>query len=62
MKIYFSDLGSSLSCWNLFHISIATSNFKNDNFGFLPNHSSDYVVSTDLDGALLNVNAAVFNA
>ena len=28
----------------------------------LPNHSSYGVVSTDLDGALFNVNAAVYNA
>ena len=30
--------------------------------GFLPNHSSYGVVSTDLDGALFNMNAAVSNA
>ena len=35
---------------------------RNDNFGFLPNHSSYGVASTDLDGALFNVNVAVSNA
>ena len=35
---------------------------RNDSLGFLPNHSSYGVVSTDLDGALFNVNAAVSNA
>ena len=34
----------------------------NDNLGFLPNHSSYDVISTDLDGALFNVNAIVSNA
>ena len=45
-----------------FHISIATPNLRNDILGFLPNHSSHGVVSTDLDGALFNVNVAVSNA
>ena len=35
---------------------------RNDNFGFLPNHNSYGVVSTDFDGALFKVNAAVSNA
>ena len=32
---------------------------RNDILGFLPNHSSYGVVSTDLDGALFNLNVAV---
>ena len=35
---------------------------RNDNLGFLLNHSSYGVVSTDLDGALFNVNVAVSKA
>ena len=35
---------------------------RNDSLGFLSNHSSYGVVSTDLDGALFNVNVAVSNA
>ena len=35
---------------------------RNDSLGLLLNHSSYGVVSTDLDVALLNVNAAVSNA
>ena len=54
--------GFELIRLKLFYISIATPNFKNDNLGFLPKHSSYGVVSTDLDGALFNVNAAVSNA
>ena len=45
-----------------FDISVATPNLKKRNLGFLPNHSSYDVVSTDLDGALFNMNAAVSNA
>ena len=54
--------GFELIMLKLFHISIAVPNFQNDNLGFSPNHSSYGVVSTDLDGALLNVNVAVSNA
>ena len=35
---------------------------RNDSLGFLPNHSSYGIVSTDLDGALFRVNAGVSNA
>ena len=45
-----------------FDISITSPNFENDSLGLLPNHSSYGVISTDLDGALFNVNAAVSNA
>ena len=45
-----------------FDISVATPNFKKRQLGLLPNQSSYGVVSTDLDGALFNVNAAVSNA
>ena len=58
----FLRFGFELIRLKLFHISIATPNLRNDDFGFLPNHSSDCVVSTDLDGALFNVNATVSNA
>ena len=37
-------------------------NLRNDSLGLLLNHSSYGVVSTDLDGALFNVNVAVSNA
>ena len=59
MKTHFSDQGSSLS-GELFHIIIAAPNFKKRQLRFLD--SSYGVVSTDLDGALFNVNAAVSNA
>ena len=36
--------------------------FRNDSLGFLLNHNSYGVVSTDFDGALFKVNAAVSNA
>jgi hypothetical protein len=36
--------------------------FCNGSLGFFPNHNSYGVVSTDLDGALFKVNAAVSNA
>ena len=49
--------GFELIRLKLFHISIASSNLKNGSLGFLPNHSSYGVVSTDLDGALFSVNA-----
>ena len=55
-------LGLELIKMKLFHISIATPNLRNDGLGFLPNHSSYSVVSTDLDGALFDVNVAVSNA
>ena len=35
---------------------------RNDSLGFLPNHSSYGVVSTDLDGALFNLSATISNA
>ena len=35
---------------------------RNDSLGFLPNHSSYGVISTDLDGALFKVNVAVSRA
>ena len=43
-----------------FDISVATPNFKKRHL--LPNHSSYGVVSTDVDGALFNVNVTVSNA
>ena len=54
--------GFELIRLKLFHISIAAPNLRNDDLGFLPNHSSYGVVSTDLDGALFNVNAAISKA
>ena len=45
-----------------FDISVASPNFKKHSLGFFPNHSSYGVVSTDLDGALFNVNEVVSNA
>ena len=55
----FLGFGFELIRLKLFHISIAAPNLRNDNLGFLPNHRSYGVVSTDLYGALFNVNAAV---
>ena len=55
-------LGFELIKTKLFHISIAIPNFKKRQLRFLLNHSSYGVVSTDLDVALFNVNAAVSNA
>ena len=43
-------------------ISIASPNFQKRQLRFLPKPYSYGVVSTDLDGALFKVNAAVFNA
>ena len=43
-------------------ISVHPQTLRNDSLGFLPNHNSYGVVSTDLDGALFKVNAAVSNA
>src|SRR3954465_4199711 len=57
----FLRFGFELIRMKPFHISITIQTLRNDNFGFLPNHSSYCVVSTDLDGALFNVNAVVFN-
>ena len=54
--------GFELIRLKLFHISITVPTLRNDNLGFLPNHSSYGVVSMNLDGALFNVNAAVSNA
>ena len=45
-----------------FFIQASHQTLRNDSLGLLLNHSSDGVISTDLDGALLNVNAAVSNA
>ena len=58
----FLRFGFELIRLKLFHISITTPNFKERHVGFLRNHSPYGVVSTDLDGALFNVNAAVSNA
>ena len=59
----FLRFGFELIRLKLFHISIATPNFKKRQLRFfLPNHSSYDVVSMDLDGTLFNVNAAVSNA
>ena len=35
---------------------------RNDSLGSLPNNNSYGVISTDLDGALCNMNATVSNA
>ena len=45
-----------------FDISVATPTLRNNSLDFLPNHSSYGVISTDLDGALFNVNVVVSNA
>ena len=58
----FLRFGFELIRLKLFHISIAAPNFKKRQLGFLLNHSSYSVVSTDLDGALFNMNAAVSKA
>ena len=58
----FLRFGFELIRMKLFLISIATPNFKKRQLRFLANHSSHGVVSTDLDGALFNVNAAISNA
>ena len=64
--VYYEDallrFGFEIGKLKLFHISIATQILRNDGLGFLPNHSSYSVVSTDLDGALFNMNAVVSNA
>ena len=57
----FLRFGFELIRLKLFHISIATPNFKKQQLGFLTNHSSYGVVSMDLDGALFNVNAVVLS-
>ena len=62
MKAHFSDLGLSLSGWNFFTYAFQPQTLRNDSLGFLLNHSSYGVISTDLDGALFNVNVAVSNA
>ena len=53
--------GFELIRLKLFHIR-QPQTLRNDSLGLLPNHGSYGVVSTDLDGALFNVNAAVSNA
>ena len=45
-----------------FDISVTPPIVRNDSLGFLPNHSSYGVVSTDLDHALFNLNVDVSNA
>ena len=45
-----------------FDISVATPNFKKQQLRFLAKPQFICVVSTDLDGALFNVNAVVSNA
>ena len=54
--------GLELIMLKLFHISIVVPDLKNDSLGFSLNHSSYDVISTDLDGALFNVNVAISNA
>ena len=46
----------------LFHISIEAPNFKKRQLWFLAKPQFIRHVSTDLDGALFNVNAAISNA
>src|SRR3954466_4257526 len=62
MKTHFSGLGSSLSGYKLFPMASHPQTLRNYNLGFFPNHNSYGVVSTDFDGALFKVNAAVSNA
>jgi hypothetical protein len=61
-KDAFFDLDLSLSGCNFFTYASYPQTLRNDNIGFLLCHSSYGVVSTDLDGALLRMNAAVSNA
>jgi hypothetical protein len=61
-KMHFSALVSSLLGYNFFTYASQPQTLSNDNLGFFPCHSSYGVVSTDLDDALLRMNAAVSNA
>ncbi len=54
--------GFELIALKPFDISSQPQTLRNENLGFLPNHSSYSVVSTDLDDAPFNMNAAVSNA
>ena len=58
----FFRFGFELFRLKFLDISIATPNFKKRQLGFLAKHSSYGVVSTDFDGALFKVNAAVSKA
>src|SRR3954466_400992 len=62
MRNHFSALSSSLSGCNFFTKESQPQTFRNDSLGFFPNHNSYGVVSTDFDGALFKVNAAVSRA
>src|SRR3954470_11633240 len=55
----FLRFGFELIRMKLFTLASQPQTLRNDNFGFLLNHNSYSVVSTGLDGALFNVNAAV---
>ena len=54
--------GFELIRLKLFDISVATPNFKKRRLKFLAKPQFIRCVSTDLDGALFNINAAVSNA
>src|SRR6187399_2479251 len=58
----FFRFGFELFRLKFLDISIEPQTFRNDSFGFLPNQSSYGVISTDFDGALFKVNAAVSKA
>jgi hypothetical protein len=59
--MHFPALVSSLSGYNFFTYASHPQILRNDNLGFLPCHNSYGVVSTDLDVALLRMNATVSN-
>jgi hypothetical protein len=61
-KMHFSALVLSLSSCNFFTYASQPQTLRNYTLGFLPCHNSYGVVSTDLEGALLRMNATVSNA
>ena len=60
--MHLSDLGASLSDWS--HLTNASQPqiFRKDKLGVLPIHISYGVLTTDLDGTLLSVKAAISRA
>jgi len=62
MNMHLSDLGASLSDWS--HLTNASQPqiFRKDKLGDLPVHISYGVLSTDFDGTLFSVKAAVSRA
>jgi hypothetical protein len=61
-KMHFFALVSSLSDYKFLIYASHAQTLRNDNLGFLPCHNSYGVVSTDLDGSLLRMNATVSKA